>query len=121
MLQDCDIQSVLVMSHIMSLFEDNDIQSVLVMSHVASLFQGSNMLTGCTSGDYTVWIGNETCSVIIVTDNRLECSPPKERPAQRAHGHIKHGAVQVIVSKFTFYRIFVFIVKQGISFQIGKP
>ena len=56
------------------------------------------MLVGCTVDDYTVWIGDDTCDDASVTNNRLECMPPREQLGQRSDGHIKHGAVQVHVS-----------------------
>ena len=62
------------------------------------LFQGSNMLSGCTAEDFTVWIGNSTCQNIDVTQNHLHCEPPIDQPNQQSDGHVIHGAVQVVVS-----------------------
>ena len=63
------------------------------------------MLTGSTVGDYTVMIGNGTCSSINITENRLQCQPPTEQPSQLADGHIITGALQVVVGENYIYII----------------
>ena len=49
------------------------------------------MLTGCTEPDYTVWVGNATRDDVHVTDNHLECLPPRVQPSQSSRDHGKHG------------------------------
>jgi hypothetical protein len=41
---------------------------------------GNSLSTGCSIQDYTVLISDAACNVTSLTDNELQCEPPKKEP-----------------------------------------
>ena len=61
-------------------------------------WQGKRLTQGAGINDYIVTIGESPCVIKDLTDNRIQCKPPKHEPDEVKTGAHKSGKPRLFVS-----------------------